>query len=48
MVDGSTFSPADSDTKKAKGITHRQMVKYANTLKPVRNRGKDYKTSMGV
>lgn len=32
MVDGSTFSPADSDTKKAKGITHRQMVKYARTL----------------
>ena len=31
MVDGSTFSPADRDTKKAKGITHRQMVKYAST-----------------
>lgn len=31
MVDGSTFSPADRDTKKPKGITHKQMVKYAST-----------------
>lgn len=30
-VDGSTFSPAESETKKAKGMTHRQMVKYAST-----------------
>lgn len=27
IVDGSTFSPADRDTKKAKGTTQRQMVK---------------------
>lgn len=31
MVDGSTFSPAESDTKKAKGMTHKQMVKYDST-----------------
>lgn len=36
MVDGSTFSPADSDTKKAKGITQRHTVKYASTFMPNR------------
>lgn len=27
MVEGRTFSPAESDTKKANGIIHRQNVK---------------------
>lgn len=40
MVDGRTFSPADSDTKNAKGITHRHTVKYASTLMPNRNKDK--------
>lgn len=40
MVDGRTFSPADSDTKNAKGITHRHTVKYASTLMPIRNKDK--------
>lgn len=31
IVDGRTFSPADRDTKKANGITHRQIVKYDRT-----------------
>lgn len=39
MVDGSTFSPAESDTKNEKGIIHRQMVKYARTFRD-RRRGR--------
>lgn len=43
MVDGSTFSPADSDTKKAKGMTQRHTVKYASTLMPNRKKGQHMK-----
>lgn len=43
MVDGRTFSPADSDTKKAKGITQRHTVKYASTLMPKGKKGQHRK-----